>query len=336
MLARKGQEAEWLQKELPALSARNSPLDLSFGCEFGYPNWRELHQEQDLKSRIERETSEEEKNKIRAELARKEIEKRTQAPALLAATAEKVGSLLTRFRIGDGESGYPARIVSSEQWCAFFAKCPNLEDVVLVSCYTADDAVLDALKDHPKLQKLTITGNDKISGSISNSIIDRLCASTSLQQSTSEEFSLSETQEDSGTKTEDCGMKKEAPEVKQDTLPGGSNSEELQNESKTGKVFFPALCHLVLTDQASISMTDFKKMKNRRPDIRFCYGQSGGYSMAASMLGFDCDYIFDTQPLTVRQYDQNYAEENSGGWYPDDYADDFYEEECFEGEDEFY
>lgn len=94
---------------------------------------------------------------------------------LVARSGAELGELLHCFTIGDVADGYPARDVSSAQWCGFFRQCPALETVYMTSCYTADDDVMDVLAHLQWLRELTVCGNDRVSGAVTNAALRRLC-----------------------------------------------------------------------------------------------------------------------------------------------------------------
>lgn len=314
IIARNGQEEKWLEERLSALAIKNEPIDLSFGCEFGETIWSQRQEERKLRSRIDKPISETEKNMLQEHLARMiSTRERTRIPILLDTTGENIGTLLTRFRIGHGEKGHPGGAVSAEQWCSFVANCPNLEDLVLVSCYDANDTVVEALKNHRKLRKLVITGTDKISGTVTNAIIDRLCSSR-------------------------CNSDENASVVIGDdsALEGASDVQRSEGRQmdQPSVEYFPVLRHLILTDQSSISMGDFEKMKSQCLDIRFRFGRSGGYTMVANMLGYDADAYFDTHPVTAPQISdldfphwENFYEDDYEDFFGGDFYDSHFEED---------
>eukprot|EP01084_Bolivina_argentea_P318921 553183_1 len=96
-------------------------------------------------------------------------------PKLLKMMVDIVGNSINTFIIGDEECGYPAHYLNSDQWCYIFSKCPNLVKIELESTYNANDNVFDAIVKYcPNIQKLKITGNDKISGELTNKSILKL------------------------------------------------------------------------------------------------------------------------------------------------------------------
>lgn len=95
--------------------------------------------------------------------------------------------------------------------------------------------------------------------------------------------------------------------------------------------YFSSLIELVVTDQAAITHADFERMLKAQPEIRFVYGRSGGFSLAAGLLGLNRNSYFDTFQYTPPGAPKK--EHSSVRMSGDDgYGDYFGDDDDWEGE----